>query len=90
MMKNFVVVFPANHNNKFIDFKSMTSGGAHLTLNQNYPFVFDLFGIDGIKIFIIQGNESVIQKILFAIEKMTKADSKVKNSCKCKISDEHL
>ena len=68
----------------------MTSGGAHLTLNQNYPFLFDLFGIDGIKIFIIQGNESVIQKILFAIEKMTKANSKVKNSCKCKISDEHL
>ena len=86
MMKNFVGVFPANHINKFIDFKSMTSGGAYLTLNQKLT----LFGTHGIKIFIIQGNESVIQKILFAIEKMTKADSKVNNSCKCKIFDERL
>lgn len=52
-MKNFVGVFPANHMNKFIGFKSMitentgkypflTESGPYLTLNQTLTY-FVLF-----------------------------------------------
>ena len=37
-------------------------------------FFFDSLGIDGLKNFIIQDHELVIQKILFGIEKMTRTD----------------
>ena len=40
-------------------------------------FFFDSLGIDGLKNFIIQDHELVIQKILFGIEKMTRTDSKI-------------
>ena len=99
-MKNFVGVFPANHMNKFINFKSMIcekSGkypflivntdssdkdGTHLWSILNIKpkidllFFYYLLGIDRLKNFIIQDDESVIQKMLFGIEKMTKTGSK--------------
>ena len=56
-------------------------------------FCYYSFGIDGLKSFIIQGNESVIQKILLGVEKMTRTDSKIRqqnNSCKYKIFDERV
>ena len=40
-------------------------------------FFFVSLGIDGLKNFIIQDHELVIQKILFGIEKMTRTDSKI-------------
>ena len=55
--------------------------------SKNWPFFFffffffDLFGIDGLKNFIIQDHESVIQKILFGIEKMARTDKFSMNVC---------
>ena len=99
-MKNFVGVFPANHINKFINFKSKIP-----EKTDKYPFLiantdslykdgthwwsildiepktdqscFNSFGIDGLKSFIIHDDESVEQKILFGIEKVTRTDSKI-------------
>ena len=99
-MRNFVGVFPANHINKFINFKSKIP-----EKTDKYPFLtantgsldkdgkhwwsildiepktdlscFDSFGIDGLKSFIIHDDESVEQKILFGIEKVTRTDSKI-------------
>ena len=113
MMKNFVCVFAGNHMNKFINFKSMTSGktGKHPFIIGNTDssdndgthwwsifdnerktdiFFVDLFGIVGPKTFAIQDDKSVIQKILFAFEKMTKTDCKINNPCKYKIFDERV
>ena len=39
--------------------------------------LFDSFGLDGLKHFIIQDNRNIIVKILFGTEKMTKTDSKI-------------
>ena len=39
-------------------------------------FLFDSFGLDGLKHFIIQDNQVVIKKI-FGVEKMTRTDDKI-------------
>ena len=65
--------------------KTLHFGGAYLALKQKltffFFFFFDLFGIDGLKNFIIQDHESVIQKILFGIEKMARTDKFSMNVC---------
>ena len=40
-------------------------------------FFFDSFGLDGLKHFIIQDDQNVIEKILFGTEKMTRTDNNV-------------
>ena len=40
-------------------------------------FLFDSFGLDGLKHFIMQGDQSIIEKVLFGTEKMTRTDSKI-------------
>ena len=40
-------------------------------------FFFDSFGLDGLRHFITQDDKKVIEKILFATEKMTKTDNKI-------------
>ena len=48
-----------------------------MILNQKLVYFFGLFGTDGLKHFIIQYDKSVIQKILFGNEKVTRTDSKI-------------
>ena len=97
---NFVVVFPSNHMNKFINHTAMISkkkgkypfvivntgssekGGTHwwsiLDIEPKQDiFLFDSFGLDGLKHFIIQDDQNIIEKVLFGTEKMTRTDSKV-------------
>ena len=40
-------------------------------------FLFDSFGLDNLKHFIIQDCQNIIEKILFRTEKMTRTDSKI-------------
>ena len=40
-------------------------------------FFFDLFGLDGLKTFIIQDDKKVIEKILFGTEQMTRTGNKI-------------
>ena len=40
-------------------------------------FLFDSFGLDGLKHSIIQDDGNVIEKILFGMERMTRTDSKI-------------
>ena len=40
-------------------------------------FFFDSFGLDGLKHFIMQDDQDIIEKVLFGTEKMTKTDSKI-------------
>ena len=40
-------------------------------------FFFDSFGLEGLKHFIIQDNQRIIEKILFGTEKMTRMDNKI-------------
>ena len=40
-------------------------------------FFFESFGVDGLKSFIIQDDEKVIEKILFGTEQMTRTDNKI-------------
>ena len=42
-----------------------------------FSYYYHYFGIGELKNFIIQNNEKVTQKILSAIEKMTKTDNKI-------------
>ena len=46
-------------------------GVAYLTLNQKLTYFFYYYSFE------IDGNKSVIQKILFGIERMTRTDSKI-------------
>ena len=39
--------------------------------------LFDSFGLDGLKAFIIQDDKKVIEKVLFGTEQMTKTDNKI-------------
>ena len=59
--------------------RTVYTGEAYLTLNQNliFFFFFDSFGIEEPKNFMIQNDEKVIQKILSGIEKMTRSDNKI-------------
>ena len=40
-------------------------------------FLFDSFGLDGLKHFIIQDDRNIIEKVLFGTEKMTSSNSKI-------------
>ena len=40
-------------------------------------FLFDFFGLDGLKHFIVQDDKSIVEKILLGMEKMTRTDYKV-------------
>ena len=40
-------------------------------------FLFDTFGGDGLKSFIIQGGKKVVEKILFGTEQLTRTDNKI-------------
>ena len=40
-------------------------------------FFFDSFGLDGLKHFIKQDDRSIIEKILFGTEKITRTDNKI-------------
>ena len=40
-------------------------------------FLFDSFGLDGLKHFIVQENRKIVEKILFGTEKMTRTDNKI-------------
>ena len=58
--------------------KAALTGGAYWTLNlQADIFIFDTFGVDGLKSFIIQDDENVVIKILSGTEQLTRKDSKV-------------
>ena len=37
-------------------------------------FLFDSFGLNGVKHFIVQDDQKIVEKILFEIEKMTRTD----------------
>ena len=39
---------------------------------KNDIFFFDSFGLDGLKHFIVQDNQKIVEKILFGTEKMTR------------------
>ena len=85
IMENFIGVFPANHVNKYNDLKSMISekilqvsssdkdGTYWWSIIDIGPKTdlsrFDSFGIDGLKIFIIQDDESVIKKYHLELKK---------------------
>ena len=51
--------------------KMVHNGGTYLTLNQKLTYFFYYYSFE------IDGNKSVIQKILFGIERMTRTDSKI-------------
>ena len=40
-------------------------------------FVFDSFGLDGLKHFIVPDDKHIVQKILLGVEKMTRTDNKI-------------
>ena len=40
-------------------------------------FFFDSFGLDGLKHFIMQDDQIIVEKILFGTEKMTRTDNKI-------------
>ena len=40
-------------------------------------FLFDTFGVDGLKSFIIQDGKKVVEKILFGTEQLTRTDNKI-------------
>ena len=40
-------------------------------------FLFDSFGLDGLKHFIIQDDRNIMEKVLFGTEKMTSTNSKI-------------
>ena len=40
-------------------------------------FFFDSFGLDGLKYFIVQDDQKIVEKILFRTEKMTRTDNKI-------------
>ena len=46
-------------------------------MNQKQIFFFDSFGLDGLKHFIVQEDQRIIEKILFGIEKRTRTDNKI-------------
>ena len=48
-------------------------------------FIFDSYGLDGIKHFIIQDDKPVVDKILLGIEKMDRTDNKI-TLCKIKFN----
>ena len=48
-------------------------------------FFFDLYGLDGLKHFIIQDDRKIIDKILIGIDKMDRTDKKI-TLCKIKFS----
>ena len=39
--------------------------------------MFDSFGLDGLKHFIVQDGKSIVEKILLGVEKMTRTDNKI-------------
>ena len=43
-------------------------------------FLFDSFGQDGLKHFIIQDDRDIIEKVLFGTEEMTRTDRKINKS----------
>ena len=51
--------------------KMVHNGGTYLTLNQKLTYFFYYYSFE------IDGNKSVIQKVLFGIERMTRTDSKI-------------
>ena len=63
--------------------KTVCIGAGYLTLNQKqiisffFLFFFYLFGIEGFKYFIVQGDRNTIKNILNGIEKMTRTDKKL-------------
>ena len=44
---------------------------------KNIYFLFDSFGLDGLKHFIVQNGKSIVEKILLGVEKMTRTDNKI-------------
>ena len=48
-------------------------------------FFFDLYGLDGLKHFIIQDDKAIIDKVLVGIDKMDRTDKKI-TLCKVKFS----
>ena len=48
-------------------------------------FIFDSYGLDGLKHFIIQDDKPVVDKILLGIEKMDRTDNKI-TLCKIKFN----
>ena len=46
-------------------------------MNQKQIFFFDSFGLDGLKHFIVQDDQRIIEKILFGTEKRTRTDNKI-------------
>ena len=44
---------------------------------KNDIFFFDSFGLDGLKHFIVQEDQKIVEKLLFGTEKMTKTDTEI-------------
>ena len=77
--QNFVDVFPSDKMNKFLDFKKMMKG-------KKYPFIantdrsdkkgkkdfllFDSFGINDLKHFIVKNDEKIVAKVLKGVENL--------------------
>lgn len=53
------------------------TGGAFWTLNRGETFFFDIFGLDGLKGFIIQDGKKVVEKILFGTEQLIRTGNKI-------------
>ena len=46
-------------------------------MNQKHIFLFDPFGLDGLKHFIMQDGQKIVDKIFFGTKKMTRTDIKI-------------
>ena len=57
--------------------KTALTGGAFWTLNRGETFFFDIFGLDGLKGFIIQDGKKVVEKILFGTEQLIRTGNKI-------------
>ena len=79
---NHVAMISGKYTFVIANMDSFEKGGTHWwSILDSKPktdiFLFDSFGLDGLKHFIIQDNREVIKKILFGTEKMTRTDDKI-------------
>ena len=57
--------------------KTALTRRAFWTLNRGETFFFYIFGLDGLKGFIIQDGKKVVEKILFGTEQLIRTGNKI-------------
>ena len=73
LKESFVGVFPSNYIIKFISY-----WWSFLDLHERKEiFLFDSFGFEGFKKFVIDNDTNLLNKILFGIQKFQKKDQKI-------------